>query len=147
MFIALISKPLLLLPTIWATIESVLFSELNFEESHSGRGIPNAFRHAAWNLLIAKNCSIFTSNRKAIVWAKYITDLHEECFPNEDFDREMDLHNNEVGREFYKEMMNRKITNKKEMISALMEKTQTAIGLTEIHEIQKAKGELVFFKE
>jgi len=94
MFRALVSKPVLLIPTIWGTIESFLFSEINFDESSSGRGIPNAFRHACWNLLIAKNCAVVTSEENAIHLAKFTTDLHEECFVNDDFDRKMDLHNN-----------------------------------------------------
>lgn len=143
---ALLSRPILLVPTIWGTVESFLFSEINFDENSSGRGVPNAFRHAAWNLLIAKNCTVFISNEKALDWAKFITDLHEECFPNEPFDHEMDLHNNRIGLEFYRQMMNEKITNKR-MIAELMKKCDSAIGLTETSEIQKVKGELVYFNE
>lgn len=142
---ALISQPILLIPTIWATIESYWFSEINFDESSSGRGVPNAFRHAAWNLLIAKNCTVFICNEKALDWAKFITDLHEECFPNEPFDHEMDLHNNRIGLEFYRQMMNEKITNKRKMIAELMKKSDSAAGLSDSNEIQKVKGELVYF--
>src|SRR5690606_13106977 len=147
MFRALLSRPILLIPTIWATIESFMFSEINFDESSSGRGIPNAFRHAAWNLLIAKNCASVTTKEKAVAWAKFTTDLHEDCFVNEDFDREMDLHNNRIGQEFYWEMLNRKIKTKREMIAELMKKCDSAVGLTDSNEIQKVKGELVYFKE
>ncbi len=146
MFRALLSRPILLIPTIWGTIESFLFSEINFDESSSGRGIPNAFRHAAWNLLIAKNCAGVTTKEKAVAWAKFTTDLHEDCFVNEDFDREMDLHNNRIGQEFYCEMLNRKIKTKREMIAELMKKCDSAVGLTNPIEIQKVKAELVYFK-
>ena len=142
---ALLSKPLLLLPTVWATIESILFSEINFTESHSGRGVANAFRHAAWNLLIAKNCAVFTSNEKALAWAKFITDLHEECFPNEPFDNQMDLHNNEIGRLVFDELIHLKIHSKKKMIQFLMEKSESAVGLDDANEIRNIKGELVYF--
>ena len=146
MFRALISKPLLLIPTIWGTIESFLYSEINFDESSSGRGVSNAFRHAAWNLLIAKNCAVFTSKENAVAWAKFTTDLHEECFVNDDFDREMDLHNNRIGREFFEELSQQKLS-KKEMIAQLMKKSDSAAGLSDSNEIQKVKGELVYFKE
>lgn len=146
MFRTLISKPLLLIPTVWATIESVLFSEINFLESHSGRGVANAFRHAAWNLLIAKNCMVFTSKRKAVAWAKYITDLHEEVFPNEPFDHQMDLHNNRIGREIFQELISQK-KSKKEMIAALMEKSEKAIGFTDEKEFAMHPDELVYFLE
>lgn len=145
MFSGLISKPLLLAPTIWATMESVLFAERYFHEPHGGRGVANAFRHAAWNLLIAKNCSVFTTKEKAIEWAKFITDLHEECFPNEPFDHEMDLHNNRVGREIFDELSRQKL-NKKEMIAALVKKSDSAVGLMTSGEIKKMKKELVYFK-
>ncbi len=143
---ALLSKPLLLVPTVWATVESILFSELNFMESHGGRGVANAFRHAAWNLLIAKNCAVFTSKEKAVAWAKFITDLHEEVFPNEPFDHEMDLHNNHLGREIFIELSTKNIS-KKEMIAILNEKTKTARGLTDEREFGNYPHELVYFKE
>ena len=143
---ALLSKPLLLVPTVWATVESILFSELNFMESHGGRGVANAFRHAAWNLLIAKNCAVFTSKEKAVAWAKFITDLHEEVFPNEPFDHEMDLHNNHLGREIFIELSTKNIS-KKEMIAILNEKTKTARGLTGEREFGNYPHELVYFKE
>lgn len=147
MFSGLISNPLLLIPTIWATIESILFSELHFHEAHGGRGVANAFRHAAWNLLIAKNSSLFTSREKAVKWAKYITDLHEECFPNESFDHEMDLHNNRIGQEFYWEMFNQKIKTKREMIAELIYKSESAVGLTDEREFAKYRNEMVYFAE
>lgn len=144
---AMISHPLLMIPTTWATIESILFAELNFHESHGGRGVANAFRHAAWNLLIAKNCSVFTSKRKAIAWAKYITDLHEECFPNEPFDHEMDLHNNQLGREIYRDLTHKNIKSKKQMIRFLVQKSKTAVGLNDEKQMVNFPGEMVYFKE
>lgn len=146
MFRGLISNPLLLIPTVWATIESILFSELHFHEAHGGRGVANAFRHAAWNLLIAKNCSVFTSKEKAVEWAKFITDLHEECFPNEPFDHEMDLHNNRIGREVFEKLSKNKLS-KKQMIAALVKKSNSAVGLTDEKEFEQYKNELVYFKD
>lgn len=146
MFRGLISNPLLLIPTVWATIESILFSELHFHEAHGGRGVANAFRHAAWNLLIAKNCSVFTSKEKAVEWAKFITDLHEECFPNEPFDHEMDLHNNRIGREVFEKLSKNKLS-KKQMIAALVKKSNSAVGLTDEKEFERYKKELVYFDE
>ncbi len=145
MILGLLSRPLLLIPTAWATVESVLFSEINFDERSSGRGIANAFRHAAWNLLIAKNCLVFTSQSKAVAWAKYTTDLHEECFPNEPFDHEMDLHNNRIGREIFEELSKQKLS-KKEMIAVLIKKCDSAVGLSDEKEFEKHQDELVYFR-
>lgn len=147
MFRALMSKPHLLLPTAWATVESVLFAELHFKEAHGGQGVANAFRHAAWNLLIAKNCSVFTSEEKALAWAKFTTDLHEECFPNDDFDREMDLHNNAFGRKVFEELRLNNVRSKKKMILHLVEKTKTAVGLNDEKFFKQHLDEMVFFKK
>ena len=145
---ALLSKPLLLLPTVWSTIESILFSELNFQEAHGGRGVANAFRHAAWNLLIAKNCAHFTTKEKAVKWAKFITDLHEECFPNDLLDQEMDLHNNQIGRTAIQDLWTQNIHSKNQMIQYLVEKCKTAIPCSiEFESIPteiKDSNELVF---
>ncbi len=146
MFRALFSRPILLIPTIWGTIESFLFSEINFDESSSGRGVSNAFRHAAWNLLIAKNCSFFTSETKAVAWAKYITNLHEEVFPNEPFDHQMDLHNNRIGREIFVKLIRNKLS-KQEMISSLVKKSETAFGTKDEKQFGNYKEDLVYFKE
>lgn len=146
MFSGLISKPLLLVPTVWATIESVLFAERYFHEPHGGRGIANAFRHAAWNLLIAKNCSVFTTKEKAVDWAKFTTDLHEECFPNEPFDHEMDLHNNRIGREIFEKLSIQKLS-KKEMITELIDKSESAVGLTDEREFSNHRNEMVYFEK
>lgn len=143
----MVSNPLLMIPTVWSTVESILFSELNFKESHGGRGAANAFRHAAWNLLITKNCSVFTSQKKALTWAKHITDLHEDCFPNEAFDHAMDLHNNRLGREVYIELSRQEIKSKREMIRYLVEKSKAAIGLNDEKEFINYPNELVYFKE
>lgn len=115
-------------------------------ESHGGRGVANAFRHAAWNLLIAKNCTVFTSEENARDWAKHVTDMHEEVFPNESFDHEMDLHNNRIGREVFQECIRNKLS-KKEMIVALMEKSESAVGLLDEKEFAKHPNELVYFLE
>ena len=146
MAFALLSRPLLFGPTVWATVESVMFSELHFHEPHGGRGVANAFRHAAWNLLIARNCSVFTKKEKAVEWAKFTTNLHEECFPNEPFDQEMDLHNNRIGRQVFEELFKNKLT-KKQMIAALVKKCDSAVGLTDEKEFEKHKNELVYFKD
>jgi len=140
----LLSKPLLLLPTVWATIESILFSKINFEENSGARGVANAFRHAAWNLLIAKNCTLFTTREKAVHWAKFTTDLHEDCFPNEPFDHEMDLHNNRVGREVFEKLAQQRLS-KKEMMAKLLRKTDSAIGLADEKAFADYPDELVYY--
>lgn len=144
---ALLSKPLYLIPTIWATAESIIYSEKYFNENHGGRGVANAFRHAAWNILIAKNAQKLGSNSKALAWAKFMTDLHEEVFPNDDFDRLMDLHNNKIGRKLFHQMMKQKMTSKKEMMKFLFDKTHDSKGLVDEKEFTLYPNQLVYFEE
>lgn len=143
---ALLSKPHLLLPTIWATVQSILYAEKFFHEAHGGRGVANAFRHAVWNLLIAKNSAFYTKKEDAIQWAKFITDMHEECFPNEPFDNLMDLHNNRIGREMYAKLSDSNRTTK-EMLRALFIKSQSGKGLTDESEFSNYPDEMVYFSE
>lgn len=142
---ALLSKPQLILPTAWATIQSILYSENYFYEAHGGRGIANAFRHAAWNLLITKNASFYTNEQSAVEWAKFITDMHEECFPNEAFDNQMDLHNNRVGREVFRELRAKNMKTTKEMMQFLKEKSKSGVGLTDESEFAKHPNEMVYY--
>lgn len=144
---ALLSKPLYLIPTVWATAESIIYAEKYFNENHGGRGVANAFRHAAWNILIAKNVQKFGSNSKALAWAKFMTDLHEEVFLNDDFDRLMDLHNNKIGRKFFCLMMQQNRTSKKEMMQFLFDKSQEAKGLTDENDFTLYPDQLVYFDD
>lgn len=143
---ALLSKPFLLIPTIWATIESVWLAEVKFQGNSTGNDIANAFRHAAWNLLIAKNCSVLTSSEKAVAWAKFTTDLHEECFVNDEFDQKMDLHNNGIGRKLFLKMIENDNYSKKKMMAELLLKCESAIGLTNAIGFENHAEELVYFK-
>lgn len=98
----LISRPHLIYGTVYATIEVTLISEQKYTVSHSSNTIANGFKHATWNALIAYHTQWFyTSPISALAWAKRITDLHEDCFPNHSADKEMDLTNNEIGRQIY----------------------------------------------
>lgn len=142
-----LTQPLFTLPTIWATIESISLTEKHFEDDSGGNGPANAFRHAAWNMLIAYYCTKITSENNALQWAKKVTDLHEEIFINQDFDREMDLHNNRIGRELFETYKKQKIHSKIEMIHLLKEKSFTAYGTQDENEFENHCDEMVYFKE
>lgn len=142
----LISKPILLLPTIMGTFESVWYAQKYFPGTHGGRDVGNAFRHGAWNALVAFNCARFKSVNEAAGWAKHTTDMHEEIFPNDAFDMSMDLHNNRIGREVFKENY-RKGYKKSELIQDLLNKCNTAVGVSDYKEIFKIKDELVYYSK
>ena len=89
-------------PTWRATRMSVSAADKIYGKEHQRNTPANAFRHALWNFLVAKNC--FRSKEKmedVLHWTKQITDLHEDLFPNGELARAMDLHNNRVGRNFF----------------------------------------------
>lgn len=142
---ALLSKPLLLLPTLWGTFESVWYAQKYFRGTHSGSGVGNAFRHGIWNALISFNCARLKSSEKAAAWAKYATDMHEEVFPNNPFDTTMDLHNNQIGRKVFLQNYC-KGYKKSELIQDVLEKCDTAIGLSDYKEIIKVKEEFVYYQ-
>lgn len=137
-----VAHPLFILPTVWATVESLLLADENFEEESGGNGLANAYRHAVWNMLTALYCSKVSSPEKSVDWAKKITDLHEELFQNQDFDREMDLHNNAVGRTLFMEIKG----PKKELLRRLSLKIETAQSLSDVGSFRDYNSELVYYK-
>jgi RHS repeat-associated protein len=62
-------------------------------EAHQGR--IDAFRHAYWNALLAKAFGVEN--------AAFVTDLHEEEHPNAQLEMQMDLNNNQFGRDIVEE--------------------------------------------
>lgn len=50
-------------------------------------------------------CCKISSPEKSLNWTKRITDLHEDLFPNEALQTKMDLHNNEIGRQYFMSLL------------------------------------------
>ena len=113
----LLSRPHLIPGTVLATLESIWEAETEFGNSHGANNLANAYKHAAWNALIAYHTQLFFRKPTgALSWAKKITDLHEECFINHPAAKAMDIKNNEIGREIYLEMVSEKKINKKALL-------------------------------
>lgn len=137
--------PLLVWPTHSATVKTMRICDRLFGDSHHGDNRANAFRHAFWNILIAKRViKILKSEEKAIFWAKKITSLHEELMPNQPLEREMDLHNNEVGRIFFPQL---KASTKEEIIQFLKKEMKKAVKIKSVDETENLRGVLVYIKE
>ena len=82
---------------------SVLAADKIYGKAHHRNTAANAFRHALWNFLVAKNCLGSNDNLTEVLsWTREITDFHEELFPNSQLARAMDLHNNRVGRNIFR---------------------------------------------
>jgi len=140
-------NPLYFFPTHRATLQTVQICDKLFGKAHHKNNVTNSFRHALWNVLIVKN--VYSKNNsveKSVIWAKRITDLHEKLAPNAKLEMEMDLQNNEVGRNLFAEKhlfdKDRSI-----IISVLKEKMETAVKVSSIKDIEKNKSEFVFIEK
>ena len=64
--------------------------------------------------------------------------------PNQSLDKEMDLHNNEMGRKFYLELQN---ASEAEIIRFLKSKTAEAVQIKTVEETNNLKDVLVYIEE
>ena len=77
---------------------------------------------------------------KAVVWAKKITDWHEEAFVNAPLARAMDLHNNSVGRHLFSKFRG---TSLEEFIGILVDMTKKSVLVETEKEIDANSMHLV----
>ena len=142
--ILFIRHPLNLIPTVLATYQCVKISNENYGKLHHKNNATNAFRHALWNFLIAKKCSVWRKNkRKAIRWAQKITDWHEEFSPNAPLEKEMDLHNNHIGRKLFIQENEESVD---EFVKLLKEKVATSKLVLTLEDVQKFSNDLVYIE-
>ena len=120
----------LLWPTYKATKQAVKYSNELYGAQHHKNTPANAFRHAIWNWLIAKECRKCQKNSKKVLkWTERITGMHEKILPGDALSNAMDIHNNAVGRSvFFKfdehdpeKALNilRKMTNQSKKVNSL----------------------------
>lgn len=140
----LITRPLLIYPTYKATKETISICNQRFGSRHGKNNRANAFRHALWNYQICvESFKVLRSEEKSLNWCKKITDLHEELSPNKWLAREMDLHNNGIGRKLFRR-------NKSEfgiMIENIAKLSDQAKKISSVEEIKNYNEDLVFIKD
>lgn len=142
-----IFKPLYFFPTHRATLQTLQICYRLFKKQHHKNNVTNAFRHALWNVLVAKRCyRINQSVEKSVLWAKKITDLHEQLAPNNYLEMQMDLHNNKIGRVIFVENKLYQ-ENQEVIISVLKEKIKTAGLISKASEIENFNNEFVYLEE
>jgi len=138
--------PRYIFPSLNATKKALSISQQYYGRAHSKNGPANAFRHAIWNYLIAQDC--YHKSKKmesALQWTKRITDFHERLFPNPESARDMDLHNNAFGRNFFKQFPE---LSQKNLIEALQKAASSAIQIQNDKEVADVKEALVYlFKQ
>jgi len=140
-------NPMYFFPTHRATLKTVQICNDLYGKAHHENNVTNSFRHALWNILIAKKC--FKKNNsveKSLEWAKTITDLHEKLAPNSKLETNMDLHNNEIGRVLFAEKQMQKMSEEK-IIAVLKEKKETAVKVSSINEMRGNIGEFVYIED
>mgnify|MGYP003145105027 CR=1 FL=1 len=136
-----LSRPHFILPTIKATKDCIAISTKNYGKLHHKNGPANAFRHAFWNYLIAKRCFNWQRNEEAVlVWAKKVTDWHEDSFPNKQLAKAMDLHNNEVGRFI---LVKNTEKTEQEIVELLRKMTLESIKIDEKSTLSEHKNRMV----
>lgn len=139
--------PLFAILSFYATIKSFTLAQKHFPKTNSNDGIGNAFRHALWCCLIMMYCCKISSPEKSLKWCKKMTDLHEELFPNEPLQTQMDLHNNKVGMSLFMELLpgiHRQFFETGFFIDVLLKKTKTAAVLR--HPDENHGNELVYLE-
>ena len=139
--------PLFAILSFYATIKSFTLAQKHFPKTNSNDGIGNAFRHALWCCLIMMYCCKISSPEKSLKWCKKMTDLHEELFPNEPLQTQMDLHNNKVGMNLFMELLpgiHRQFFETGFFIDVLLKKTKPAVVLK--HPDENHANELVYLE-
>lgn len=140
-----ITRPLLIAPTFKASKQTMAICDKMFGKSHHKSNRANAFRHALWNILICQKTVKKTKNaQKSTIWAKKVTFLYEKATQNKNLDKEMDLHNNEVGRNLFLLHFDQK---EPKIIEILQEMMKNAEKIVKIEEFSNYKKQLVFIED
>ncbi|WP_073215080.1 DUF6973 domain-containing protein [Aequorivita viscosa] len=140
-----VKNPFLVMPTNQATLHTMQICDRIYGHTHHGDNKANAFRHALWNILIAKRVlKIVKTDEKALQWSDKITTLHETLMPNPPLEMEMDLHNNMMGRKLYLELQD---ASEEKIIEFLKVKLEEAVQIKTVEETENLKDFLVFIEE
>ncbi|WP_299258906.1 hypothetical protein [uncultured Aquimarina sp.] len=141
----LLQNPWYIIPTLRATKRTMIICDSLFGKAHHKNGKANAFRHALWNILICQKTYIHSKNeKKSIVWTQKITDLHEKLAPNKAIAEAMDLHNNRLGRLYFKSLSS---ASEEETVAFLKEKTKNANLIKDIEGVKQFQDDLVHLSD
>lgn len=134
-----------MLSTVQATLQTFQVSQREFPDIHGGHNKANAFRHAFWNLLIAKKCARFSNNTDSVLaWTKKITDWHEEFSPNEKLAEAMDYHNNRIGRDVYEKIGDRKVND---IVEIMKSSLNDAVKVDTVSKMKKYPKQFVYLQD
>ena len=142
LFLWFLQHPLYMFATVKATYFTMRIAQKEFPDIHDQHNKANAFRHALWNLLIAKESAKFSSDLDAVLsWTKRITDWHEEFSPNKEMAKLMDLHNNKIGRNNF---LNLKKNSTEVIVASLKNEFLNAVQVQQKSEFKNYENQLVY---
>ena len=145
LFLWFLQHPLFMLATAKATYFTIRIAQREFPDIHDQHNKANAFRHALWNLLIAKESAKFSSDLDAVLsWTKRITDWHEEFSPNKEMARLMDLHNNQFGRNKFLDL---KEKSTETIVISLKNEFTNAVQVKHTSEFKNLENQLVYLEK
>ncbi|WP_408962303.1 DUF6973 domain-containing protein [Polaribacter sp. WD7] len=140
-----VKHPIFMLATIKATFYTLKITQKKFPDIHDKNNKANAFRHALWNVLIAKQCAKFSTDYRVVLnWTKKITDWHEDFSVNEEMARLMDLHNNVFGRNKFLPWKEETVNS---IVELLIKELSNAILVTKKSEIKKLVHKLIYLEK
>ena len=140
----LFKHPFFLISTVKATFDVLRISQKEFPNTHGFNNKANAFRHALWNIFIAKQCTLFSrKNHKIISWTKEFTYWHEDFSPNEELARVMDLHNNCIGRELF---LKTPKSTQNQWVILLKKELEYAVQIVSVEDVVNYPRQLVYLE-
>ncbi|NAW50629.1 hypothetical protein GNY06_04250 [Elizabethkingia argentiflava] len=132
-----LGNPIFSILSFIATYKAYKISAQYFPQTNSTDGKGNAFRHALWCCLILMYCCKVSSPKKSIAWCKKLTSLHEEIFPNEPLQKQMDLHNNAIGIQLFEKLLpgvHRQFFETSFFVDSLIRETEKAVFISHVDE-------------
>ena len=132
-----IMHPLFAFLYTYASLKAFKVAKELYPETNSNSGIGNAFRHAYWCCIIMMYFCKVSSPEKSLKWCKRLTEMHEDLFPNKPLETKMDLHNNQLGMDYFMSLLpgvHRQFFESTFFVDELQKKTKNAILITSVDE-------------
>lgn len=137
--------PLLFGSALIATSTCMAICNAHFGDAHHRNNRANAFRHALWNMLLLRNALKYVQHsEKAYNWAETLTNWHEEANPNPPLAKAMDLHNNRIGRELFRQKFENEVPHNDQLTQALLPLLDQAVKITSPGNAEDIKKHLVY---
>lgn len=132
-----IMHPLFAFLYTYASLKAFKTAKELYPKTNSNNGEGNAFRHAYWCCLIMMYFCKVSSPEKSLKWCKKLTDMHEDLFPNKPLETKMDLHNNQVGMDYFMSLLpgvHRQFFESSFFIEELQKRTKAGVLIKSIDE-------------